>query len=185
MFKQLPLRRFLSCAILSLVVLSAPFVHATTNVDPVNKYSWAGNIGWLNWAGDTVNGAVLVAFTSGFVYSANTGWINLGDGSPDNGLQYSNTSAIDFGINIDSTSDPNFLLMSGLAYSANVGWINFSVSPQTGAANRPRIERSTGKLLGYAWSANAGWLSLNSSPTAQVLVTIRTDVLSKQWMLYR
>lgn len=183
--RRVPLHRLLSCAILSLVIFHAPLAQATTNVDPINKYSWTGNIGWLNWAGDIANGAVLTTFSSGYVYSANVGWINIGDGTPENGLQYTNASATDFGINIDKTSDPNFWLMSGGAYGANIGWINFSVVAQTGLANRPRIERATGRMLGYAWSANVGWLSLDSSPTAQVIVMDTNRTAAKVWISYR
>ncbi len=171
---------------LALVFLFSARAQAATNIDPTNKYSWGANVGWMNWAPDSVNGAVMAAFCSGYVYSANVGWIFLGDGTPDNGLAYSNARPTDYGINIDTKSDPNNWLLSGLAYSANVGWINFSVLTQTGAANRPRIDRTTGKMLGYAWSANAGWLPLDSSPTAQLVVTLPPPQnAAKQWMLYQ
>jgi hypothetical protein len=60
--------------------------------------------GWIGPAGlaNTANGAVIGAYVcSGYIYSANVGWINLGSGSPANGIQYQNDSATDFGVNQD------------------------------------------------------------------------------------
>jgi hypothetical protein len=56
----------------------------------------------------------------GFIYSANAGWIKLGNGAPINGIQYQNNSANDFGVNEDGSGN-----LRGFAWGANVGWINF------------------------------------------------------------
>ena len=51
---------------------------AATTIDPVNKYAYGANLGWMDWRGDTANGAVIGAYVcSGYIYSANVGWINL------------------------------------------------------------------------------------------------------------
>src|SRR5438552_3341578 len=97
-------------------------VHAATTIDPVNKYAYGANIGWMDWRGDTNNGAVIGEYVcSGYLYAANVGWINLGSGAPANGIYYQNVSAGDFGVNQDGFGN-----LRGLAYGANIGWINFT-----------------------------------------------------------
>ena len=138
-------------------------VHAATTIDSVNRYAYGANIGWLNWVGDTNNGAVIGAYVcSGYIYSANVGWINLGSGSPANGIQYQNNSATDFGVNLDGLGN-----LTGYAYGANIGWINFTNS------GAPRINMVTGQLSGYAWSANCGWISLSNA-----IAYVQTDTIS-------
>ena len=71
---------------------------AATTINAVNRYTYGANLGWLNWVGDTNNGAVIGDdVCSDYIYSANVGWINLGGGSPANGIHYQNLSAGDFG----------------------------------------------------------------------------------------
>lgn len=126
---------------------------ATTTIDPANKYAYGANIGWIDWRGDTNNGAVIGDYVcSGYIYSANVGWINLGAGVPTNGIRYQNLSASDFGVNNDGFGN-----LRGYAYGANIGWINFE---NNGA---PRVDLRTGKLSGYAYSANCGWISLSNA----------------------
>jgi hypothetical protein len=139
------------------VVYSLSSAHAATTIDATNQFAYGANIGWVNWGGDTTNGAVIGEYVcSGYIYSANVGWINLGSGSPANQIQYQNNSAADFGINQDGLGN-----LRGYAYGANIGWINFE---NTGA---PKFDLKTGKFSGYAYSANCGWISL-SNATAHV-----------------
>ena len=85
------------------------------------------------------NGAVFTdTIGSGFIFNANAGWISLGDGSPESGTNYGNASATDFGVNVDSLSDPDFFVLSGFGFSQNVGWINFDVSAQAVVGSLPR-----------------------------------------------
>ena len=136
---------------------------AGTTIDAANKYAWAANIGWMDWRGDTNHGAVVGEFVcSGYIYSANVGWINLGSGSPINGIQYQNLSASDFGVNNDGLGN-----LRGYAWGANIGWINFE---NTGA---PRVDLLTGKLGGYVWSANCGWISLSNA-----VAFVQTDAVA-------
>src|ERR1041385_4588458 len=94
---------------------------AATTINTANKYSYSANIGWIDWRGDTNNGAVIGEYVcSGYIYSANVGWINLGSGSPTNGIQYMNLGVGDFGLNQDGLGN-----LRGYAYGANIGWINF------------------------------------------------------------
>jgi|ERR1039458_7340839 hypothetical protein len=126
---------------------------ASSTIDTGNRYAYGGNIGWLDWSGDTANGAVIGEYVcSGYIYSANVGWINCGNGSPTNNIQYQNLSAADFGVNNDGLGN-----LRGYAWGANIGWINFE---STGA---PKVDLLTGKLSGYAYSANCGWISLSNS----------------------
>jgi Bacterial TSP3 repeat len=137
---------------------------AATTIDAANRYAYGANIGWIDWRGDTNNGAVIGEYAcSGYLYSANVGWINLGSGSPVNGIQYKNTSATDFGINHDGLGN-----LSGFAYSANAGWINFETN------GAPKVDLFTGKLSGYIWSANCGWISLSNA-----FAYVQTDIIQQ------
>src|SRR5437899_599745 len=129
------------------------FLHAATTINATNKFAYGANIGWMDWRGDTNNGAVIGEYVcSGYIYAANVGWINLGSGSPFNGIQYQNLSAVDFGVNQDGLGN-----LRGYAYGANIGWINFE---NNGA---PKVNLKTGNLTGYVWSANCGWISLSNA----------------------
>jgi hypothetical protein len=136
---------------------------AATSIDPAHPYAYGANVGWVNFRGDVANGAVLgQSYCTGYVWSANCGWICLGNG-PTNGWQYSNTAANDWGVNHDGLGN-----LTGYAYGANVGWIAFE---QTNGL--PRVDLLTGNLSGYAYGANIGWISLSN---AQAFV--QTDTLS-------
>jgi hypothetical protein len=132
------------------VVLSAS---AASSINATNKFAYGANIGWLDWRGDTNNGAVIGEYVcSGYIYAANVGWINLGSGSPANGIQYQNNSASDFGVNTDGLGN-----LRGYAYGANIGWINFENS------GAPKVDLLSGVLTGAVYSANCGWISLSNS----------------------
>ena len=81
---------------LASLLLLANAVQAASTIDAVNKNAYGANIGWMDWtggAGETASGAVIGAYVcSGYIYSANVGWINLGSGSPTNGIYYQNLS---------------------------------------------------------------------------------------------
>jgi hypothetical protein len=125
-----------------------------STIDPAHKDAYGANIGWINALADTANGAVIGQFfCSGYLYSANCGWISLGSGTPANGWHFSNTSATDWGVNHDGQGN-----LSGYAYGANIGWINFEQTQ-----GKPQIDLMTGNLAGSVWSANIGWISLNNS----------------------
>src|ERR1700722_15626510 len=131
------MRFTLACAFLGL--LSSTAAIASTTIDAANKYAYGGNLGWMDWRGDTNNGAVIGEYVcSGYIYSANVGWINLGSVSPANLIQYQNNSATDFGVNQDGLGN-----LRGYAYGANIGWIAFE---GTGA---PKVNLFTGQLSGY------------------------------------
>ena len=126
--------------------------YAATTINPVNRHVYGANLGWLEWQGDTNNGAVIGEFVcSGYIYSGNVGWIHLGSNAPANQIQYQNDSAADYGVNHDGLGN-----LRGYAYGANVGWINFETN------GNPHVDLKTGALSGYAYSANCGWISLSN-----------------------
>ncbi|MDX2146813.1 MAG: hypothetical protein SFZ23_04765 [Planctomycetota bacterium] len=135
---------------------------AQTNVTATNKFSWAENVGWMNWrdAGAPVGaqGALLQgSFASGFVWMENVGWLNLGDGTPANGVSYANVNGTDFGVNIAGDGS-----LSGFAWGENIGWVNFTL-PSLPVADRPRLDLGASRLRGFAWGENIGWINLSSS----------------------
>ena len=137
------------------LLVAGPLVcsQAGTTIDNVNRYAYGANIGWMDWTGDTANGAVIGDYVCmGYIYAANVGWINLGSGSPTNGIRYQNVDASDFGVNQDGLGN-----LRGYAYGANIGWVNFE---STGA---PTVDLRTGKFSGYIYSANCGWISLSNA----------------------
>ncbi len=153
-------------------------VVAATTIDPANNFAYGANLGWAYWRGDTNNGAVIGEYVcSGYIYSANVGWINLGSGSPANQIQYQNNSAADFGVNNDGLGN-----LSGYAYGANIGWINFE---STGA---PSVDLLTGKFSGSVWSADCGWISLSNAVAYVQTDSIRQGALASDglpiaWLL--
>ena len=117
---------------------------AGTNLVEPNVYAYAANAGWVNAAGDTTNGMVVGEnYCSGFIYGANFGWVDMGDGSPVNGVNYSNANGVDFGVNVETDGR-----LRGFAYGANIGWINFE------EMGNPRVNLISGVLSGHAYSAN-------------------------------
>lgn len=127
--------------------------HGTT-INAVNNDAYGANIGWLNFQGDVANGASIgLYYSTGFVWSANCGWINLGSGAPVNGHTYANDSAGDWGVNLVLPGG----YLRGYAYGANIGWINFETN------GNARVDLATGAISGYAYGANVGWISLSNA----------------------
>jgi hypothetical protein len=138
-------------------------VRAGSTIDATNRYAYAANLGWLDCRDDTASGAVIGEYIcSGCIYSANVGWLNLGSGSPTNGIYYSNISASDWGVNQDGLGN-----LRGYAWGANIGWINFE---DTGA---PKVDLYSGKMSGLVWSANCGWISLSNA-----MAYVQTDTIA-------
>ncbi|MFN0075292.1 MAG: RCC1 domain-containing protein [Prosthecobacter sp.] len=137
------------------VVLASP---STSTITPACRFSYAANFGWQNWRWSAVSPAapaIESAILHGNVYSANVGWIDLGDGTPTSGIRYSQTGQ-DYGVNHDGAG-----ALTGYAYGANIGWIRFAQTWNS----PPRVNLTTGALSGYAYSANCGWIHLGSLKT--------------------
>jgi hypothetical protein len=156
-----------------LILLLAAFVAArafgASTINSSNAYSYGANIGWMNWRPSAADGVVIGEYIcSGRIYGANVGWVNMGSGNPADHIQYSNSSAADFGVNyaIDPAL-PGKAILRGYAYGANVGWINFE------STGNPRLRFSDGRLEGYAYSANCGWINLGDGTFA-----VQTDLVA-------
>ena len=145
-----------------ILIGSLASVRAATSIDTNNAYAYGGNFGWASAFADGTNGAVIGQYyCTGYIYSANVGWISLGNG-PSNGWNYTNLGS-DFGVNNVGGGQ-----LSGLAYGANIGWIEFEQN-----YGLPTVNLFTGDLSGYAYSANCGWISLSNS-----VAVLQTDSLS-------
>ena len=143
--------------ILAGIVLMAPFGPAQSTVNAINRFAWSSNAAWINFRPSPEDGVVTgERVLSGYAWSGNTGWIHLGDGTPANGVSYSNTSTTDYGVNHDGAGN-----LSGFAWSPNIGWINFNWAGPNDP-NRPRSELLTGSCIGFAWSTNTGWVNLGA-----------------------
>jgi hypothetical protein len=147
----------LFAALAPLAFVATAFGRADSTIDPTAALAWASNIGWTNWRASAADGALIGEYVcSGSVFCANIGWVNLGSGTPADGIRYSNTIAGDYGVNFRPTSSPGIAALRGLAYGSNIGWINFENSGD------PHLDLTTGEISGYAWSANCGWINLGT-----------------------
>ena len=146
-------------------VFAAGMVFAAGDIDPTNKYAWAENAGWHNYApthgGVTVHPNGANGYLSGYVWAESIGWIKLGAGTG----PYANTTANNYGVNLDAAGN-----LSGFAWSEAGGWINFH--PTDGQVT---INLATGSFDGYAWSEFGGWIHFkNASPAYNVRMIINS-----------
>ena len=156
--------------LLAVAVVALPIsARAASTITPANPHSYGANIGWMNWRASTADGVEIGEYVcSGYIYGANVGWIHMGDGTPTNNIQYSNTAATDFGVNYSiDPAQPGMAILRGYAYGANIGWINFE------STGNPRLRFSDGNFEGYAYSANCGWINLGNGA-----FTLSTDSVS-------
>lgn len=148
--------RWSVAAIMALMTVS--LVTAQSNIDAVKRFAWSENTGWTNWrdANDTSNGVdVSGAFLEGFIWCANVGWINVG-----NGLGPYLNDPLDsatFGVNVDSNG-----ALGGMAWGAEIGWVNFTGGALASPPQPGRIE-CNGRVAGYVWAENAGWINLDDA----------------------
>ena len=145
------IRRARAAALVCALLIWPTFVTGESTINETNKAAYGANVGWINWAADLTNGAVVGQyFCTGYVYGANVGWIHLGD-TPTNMSAYINDSAADYGVNVVSGE-----CLRGFAWAANAGWINFE------PIGDPKIDLVSGVLSGFAYAANIGWISLSN-----------------------
>ena len=140
---------------LLLVLLTCQLSHATESIDPLSSYMWSKNTGWINLRSNYGGISVQEDHFSGYAWGENIGWISFGSES---GGPYANTSADDWGVNINPDG-----ILSGHAWSHSAGWINFNVQPVT-------FNRDTGFFHGYAWGRNIGWICTDNLQTEYGLV---------------
>ena len=167
---------------LPILVLTARLVHGQSTVDPAKASSWAANAGWINWRPNqpapSGGGVIGEAVLAGKIYSANCGWIDLGDGAPVNGIAYQNNSASDCGVNVSPDGT-----LTGFAYGANIGWINFE---QT--FGKPKFDLLTGLFSGFAYGANIGWINLGTGDLRTTTIKCTDtdgDGIGDEWEIVR
>jgi len=144
-------------ALLAAAFVFAGAAQAQSNINPVDKFAWGENIGFLNFRdanGAMDGGVVLADHLRGWVWAENVGWINLGNG----GGPYANTDDTNFGVNIDPFTGE----LSGFAWGENIGWINFGTTPFVGT-DGARFVRPQGRFEGFAWGENVGWINLDDA----------------------
>ena len=156
----------LSAAVMAWAFGVLPCAWATGNIDPTNKNAWTENTGWANAA--PTNGGVTVHFNgtsgylTGYAWGENIGWIKLGDNP---GGPYANTSATDWGVNLDGAGN-----LSGYAWGENVGWIK--CDPAHSAVT---IDMATGRFQGDAWGENIGWVRFKGTAPDYSIRTLAFD----------
>lgn len=131
-----------------LFVLLLPFsgqsVFASTTdgiIDPVNKWVWSENAGWIDFAATSSNVHITDTALTGYAYAENIGWISL---------NCSNTDSC--ATNAYAVSNNGEGVLSGYAWGENTGWVHFA--PASGGV----IINSSGIFTGTAYSENIGWL---------------------------
>jgi hypothetical protein len=150
-------------AALFLALLASAYAATASNIDPVDKWAWSSNAGWINFA-PTCTGCdgvtVYADHLEGYAWGENIGWIRLGTHTGGGSYTYANTAAINYGINRDGSGK-----LSGYAWGTNVGWIDFD--PEYGGVT---IDPATGRFDGYAWSENVGWIHFQNADPAYNVV---------------
>ncbi|MFB0536776.1 MAG: hypothetical protein ACETWR_17560 [Anaerolineae bacterium] len=137
---------------------------ATGNIDPVDKWAWGTNVGWINFRPEHGGVTVYPDHLEGTAWAENVGWIRLGTHTGGSPHTYDNASSTDYGVNNDGSGH-----LSGYAWGTNVGWINFS--PTYGGVT---VDPASGSFDGYAWGENIGWIHFkNTDPTYNVLTDWR------------
>jgi len=153
------MKRLEMCMAVMGVCFASATASAQSNVDPSQSWAWS-EIGWTNWRavdGGVDGVKVHATVLSGFIWSESAGWINLGNGSPVNGVHYANVDGIDFGVNLDPATGT----LSGLAWGEQTGWISFD----TGSLGNQSasFDLCENRFRGYAWGESVGWLNLDDA----------------------
>jgi Bacterial TSP3 repeat len=156
----------------SLSPLALPATGQST-VDSAVPWVWGANAGWLNIRPSAAGGLRSGdSFCSGYAWGENIGWIHFGDGSPADGIRYSNSGG-DHGVNVMPDGS-----LRGYAWGANIGWISFE------AKGNPRVDLGNGALFGHAWGANLGWINLGETAARVTTLAITDsdgDGISDSW----
>lgn len=135
-------------SLFAFILFSSAFLSADSNIDPQetnNQYAYTENAGWVDLQGDNTNGIeVGISHLQGYAWNENIGWIFFGDGTPENGVYYSNAMGSDVGVNRQNGG-----ALTGWAYSETVSFISMDTSSVGGS--QVVIDPATGVFSGYAW----------------------------------
>ena len=160
-------------SIISLLMMLMASISLSENIDPYdsnNQYSWAENIGWLNFEPDTGDGVQVESDKlTGFIWAENIGWISL---SCEN---TSSCGTVNYGITNDGNGN-----LSGYAWAENVGWISFSCdnTGSCGTVNYGVTIDSEGNFDSWAWGENIGWINFGLTNYYVVACKVRFEDLA-------
>jgi PKD repeat protein len=144
--------------VLTLFLTATSVLCQAGDIDGTQNFAWSENAGWINFMPSDGGLAVYAAYLNGFAWCETAGWISLGSGAG----PYGNTSASDYGVNIDSSGN-----LSGYAWAENAGWINFR--PTDGGVSIA----ADGTFSGFAWSGTLGWINFqNASPLYGLQISV-------------
>jgi len=153
---------FLVAAVFFARLAGSVFASATNGtIDPVSRYAWTENAGWLDFGTATGDVHVTDSALSGYAWGENIGWVSLNCSNDDS------CETVDYGVQNDDEGN-----ISGYAWTENAGWINFD--PVGGGVT---ID-TNGEFAGYAWGENIGWIVFNCDTTdscADVDYKVATD----------
>jgi hypothetical protein len=152
-----------------LTLLTVSVALANGGIDPVHKWAWGTNVGWINFAPEFGGVTVYSDHLEGYAWGENIGWLRLGTHEGGGAHTYANDAANTYGVNNDGVGN-----LSGYAWGTNIGWINFA--PANGGV---WVDPVTGDFAGYAWGENVGWIKFQgSSPAYKVQTGWRGDLLA-------
>jgi photosystem II stability/assembly factor-like uncharacterized protein len=139
---------------------------AATPISPTDKFAWSDTSGWVNFAPTGAGAGVFDDHLEGHVWAENVGWIKLGSHSGGGYHRYANSTATDWGVNLNGAA------LSGHGWSETAGWVRFD--PTGGGVT---LNPSTGVFDGWAWAENLGWVHFKgSSPAYNVVFTPPQEV---------
>lgn len=133
---------------ITLIIFGIVYAGSGSNIDPVHKFAWSANAGWVNFNAAHGGAKVFPDHLEGYAWAENVGWIRLGTHTGGGAHTYANTSKTNYGVNQDGTGK-----LSGFAWSTNAGWVNFNPT-HSGVT----IDPVSGDFDGYAWAENVGWI---------------------------
>jgi len=162
----LHVKRFALVAGIGLCLVGFVQMVLGSNIDTADKWAWGTNVGWINFR--PVHGGVTVYLDhlEGYAWGENVCWIRMGSDGGGGSPYYANTTAANYGVNIDESGN-----LSGYAWGTNVGWIDFS--PAHGGVT---LDLNTGSFDGYAWGENIGWISFKGTGDIAYNVVALPDV---------
>ena len=141
----------------SALIVCCALTLGISSIDPVNKFSWAENVGWLNWrdANCTNQGVEHHGtYLSGYIWGENIGWIDVGQG----GAPYVNTNNTNYGVNVLGGGN-----LAGYAWGENIGWVDFAGGALAAPPQPARLDVAASRFRGYAWGENIGWMNLDDA----------------------
>ncbi|MFC2023757.1 hypothetical protein ACFLT5_03355 [Chloroflexota bacterium] len=152
--------------LLLLVLFGLSQVVSGGDIDPVDKWAWSTNSGWINFMPECAGCDGVQAYADhleGYSWGENIGWIRLGTHTGGGAHTYGNTSATNYGVNRNPAGS-----LYGYAWGTNIGWIK--LDPEHGGVS---IDPDTGSFDGYAWGENIGWIHFkNADPAYSVALAI-------------